>query len=139
MTGTGRGQRPDGQPEQHVHDREQRAVRVRERPHESSRFVRDVEVRAHLEAVQRFDDQPERGKDEQRPPAKPQVTIELALDGKVLGRQSSALPDPNAAGTIPLTIAAPAKPGKNRLRITVQQGSESVERLLEYSVETKVP
>ena len=69
-------------------------------------------------------------------PEKPRINVELALDGRVLGRQTSALPEPDSTGAIPLTIAAPAKPGKNRLRITIQQGSESVERLLEYAVES---
>ena len=64
-------------------------------------------------------------------PAKPkiQVEVELALDGRVLGSQTSELPAVNADGTIPLTIAPPAKPGKNRLRVPIQQGTESVERV----------
>jgi hypothetical protein len=66
---------------------------------------------------------------------KPAIAFELALDGKIAGRQTSALPDPDpTTGAIPITIAAPAQPGKNRLRITVQQGSESVERVLEYAI-----
>ena len=69
--------------------------------------------------------------------AKPAIIIELALDGRVLGRQTSALPEPDATGAIPLTIAAPAKPGRNRLKIIIQQGSESAERVLEYLISAK--
>ena len=66
---------------------------------------------------------------------KPAITIELSLDGRVVGKQTSALPSSaDANGAIPLTIAAPAKPGRNRLRIIIQQGAESVERALEYTV-----
>ena len=46
--------------------------------------------------------------------AKPEITVELALDGRVLGKQTSVLPEPGKSGSIPLTLAAPAKPGKNR-------------------------
>ena len=68
---------------------------------------------------------------------KPKITIELALDGTVVGKQTSELPAADATGAIPLTIAAPAKPGKNRLRITVQQGTAAVERIVEYAVELR--
>ena len=67
---------------------------------------------------------------------KPRMVIELSLDGRVVGRQTSALPDADPSGAIPLTIAAPSKAGKNRLRVIIQQGSESVERILDYVVET---
>ena len=70
-------------------------------------------------------------------PEKARISIELALDGAVVGKQTSDLPAADASGAIPLTIAAPAKPGKNRLRITVQQGARVVEKVLEYAVDTR--
>lgn len=66
---------------------------------------------------------------------KPEMTIELSLEGKVVGRQSSPLPDPNDAGVIPMTIAVPVKSGKHRLRILIRQGTESVERTLDFAVQ----
>lgn len=66
---------------------------------------------------------------------KPRITIELTLDGQLAGRQTSELPaSADASGAIPITIAAPAQPGKNRLRITIHQGTESVQRDLEYTI-----
>lgn len=67
--------------------------------------------------------------------AKPELTVELSIDGKLAGRQTSPLPEPNAAGVNPMTISVPAKPGRNSLKITARQGIEAAERQLDYTIE----
>ena len=56
-----------------VHQRQQRAVRVRQRQHQPARRVAHVEVPADLEAVQRLQHDAERQEEQQAPPAEPQM------------------------------------------------------------------
>ena len=62
-------------------EREQRAVRVSEPERQPARFVRDVEVKAELEAVKRLEHGTERQKAEQRPPAEAKVLSGERFDG----------------------------------------------------------
>ena len=49
---------------------------------EAARFVGDVHVRAHLEAVQRFEQKAQRGEHEQGPPAESQMAASVVdLEG----------------------------------------------------------
>ncbi len=67
-------------------------------------------------------------------PAPPAIKIAFLVNGKQVAEQSANLPQPDAAGTIPLTIAAAAQPGECELRITVLQGSASASRILRYTM-----
>jgi hypothetical protein len=64
----------------------------------------------------------------------PRMEVELSLGGRVVARQAADLPAPNAAGAIPMSITPVTRPGRNAIRIAVQQGSRREERLLDYEV-----
>ena len=61
----------------HIDQAQQGAVCVGERPHEATRFVRYVQVRPHLEALERLEDQTERRKQEKRPPSNAHVAADV--------------------------------------------------------------
>ena len=65
---------------------------------------------------------------------KPEIVVEFLLDGKTIARQPAALPEPDAAGAIPMTIAAIAIPGNYELKITARQGTDSSTQSLRYSI-----
>ena len=68
-----------------MHQAEQGAMSVGERPHEPARFVRNVKVSADLEAVEGFEDEPENAENGDGPPAQAPVTNrELSLRGRRL-------------------------------------------------------
>ena len=99
--------RTECQSEHDMNEREQRAVRVAEPPGEPARFAIDVEVEGHLEAVERFQSEPERQEQEQSPEADAQVTegqhrssanqTTDAYHGRAK-RSPAALPSRRAAG-----------------------------------------
>lgn len=66
--------------------------------------------------------------------APPSITVSFLSGGKLLAKQSSALPPPDATGAIRMTIAAAAQHGDCELRITALQGTNSVTRSVTYSV-----
>jgi len=66
--------------------------------------------------------------------AKLQMEVELSLGGRMVARQTADLPAPNASGAIPMSIAPVTAPGKYEIKIAIQQGSQRVERRLEYAV-----
>ena len=55
-------------------------MRVREAPHQPPRFVGDVEIRGYFDSLERFEDEPERGKGEQRPPPDAEMALRNARD-----------------------------------------------------------
>ena len=69
---------------QHVDDPEQRAVGVCQRPHHAPRLVRDVEVGAHLEAVERLENESQQAEDENGRPSEPEMP-----PGQILGEVTS--------------------------------------------------
>ena len=64
----------------------------------------------------------------------PEIVVQLLQDGKAIARQVSALPEPDAAGAIPMTIAAITKPGNYELKITARQGTGTAEASVRYSI-----
>jgi len=66
--------------------------------------------------------------------AVPSLGAQFIKNGQVLATQKSALPLPDESGAIPMTIRAVREPGDYEVKITVQQGSGSVERSLKYSI-----
>jgi VWFA-related protein len=66
--------------------------------------------------------------------AVPGLGAEFIKDGHVLASQKTALPAPDESGAIPMTIRAVREPGDYEVKITVQQGSGSVERSLKYTI-----
>jgi VWFA-related protein len=66
--------------------------------------------------------------------AVPGLGAEFIKDGHVLASQKTALPAPDESGAIPMTIRAVREPGDYEVKITVQQGSGSVERSLRYTI-----
>ena len=64
----------------------------------------------------------------------PRLEVEFSLGGSVVARRAVDLPAPDAAGVIPMSIMTATAPGRNAIRIAVQQGSRRVERLLDYEV-----
>ncbi|MGB9458054.1 MAG: PA14 domain-containing protein [Bryobacteraceae bacterium] len=66
--------------------------------------------------------------------AKPRMEVELSAGGRVVARQTADLPAPNADGAIPMSVATVTAPGTYAVKIAIQQGSQRVERRLEYLV-----
>src|SRR5262249_10673226 len=58
----------------------------RQPPRQATGLVRHVEVRRDLESLERFEDQPERREDQQRPPPDAQVAGDVVVHG-VVSRQ----------------------------------------------------
>ena len=69
---------------------------------------------------------------------KPDIVVEFLLDGRMIARQPAALPEPDATGAIPMTIAAIAIPGNYELKITVRQGASSATQTLRYSISPRI-
>ncbi|MGB7761762.1 MAG: PA14 domain-containing protein [Bryobacteraceae bacterium] len=65
---------------------------------------------------------------------KPRMEVELSVGGRVVASQTADLPAPDASGAIPMSIATVTEPGTYAIRIAIQQGSQRVERRLDYSV-----
>lgn len=55
----------------------------------------------------------------------PAIAVEFLAGGKSLARQAAALPAPDAAGAIPMLVAASVRPGPCEVRITATQGNHS--------------
>jgi hypothetical protein len=71
---------------------------------------------------------------------KPDIVVQFLLDGKLIAKQVSALPEPDAAGAIPMTIASiasVAKPGHYELKITARQGTSTAQASVRYSIAEK--
>jgi VWFA-related protein len=66
--------------------------------------------------------------------AKPRVSVEFTVDGRMVANQAADLPAPDATGAIPMVIRAAVHNGKCELKITAMQGSESTTRTLAYDV-----
>ena len=64
----------------------------------------------------------------------PRMEVEFSLGGSVVARRAVDLPASDASGVIPMSIMTVTAPGRNAIRIAVQQGSRRVERLLNYEV-----
>jgi len=65
---------------------------------------------------------------------KPSMEVELSAGGRVVAHQTADLPPPDASGAIPMSIATMTAPGKYGIKIAIQQGSQRVERSLDYAV-----
>ncbi|MGD0300785.1 MAG: VWA domain-containing protein [Bryobacteraceae bacterium] len=74
---------------------------------------------------------------EQNSGAAPSLGAQFLKDGRLLATQKSALPLPDEAGAIPMTIRAVREPGDYEVKITVEQGRSSVERSLKYTIAAK--
>ncbi len=66
-------------------------------------------------------------------PDNPTIKVDFLVGGQPVAHQSSPLPPPDPTGVIPITIAAPVKPGECELRITAVQGTETVTKSVAYS------
>jgi len=66
--------------------------------------------------------------------AKPHMEVEFSLGGRIVARQAADLPAPDTSGAIPMSIATVPEPGNYSIKIAIRQGSEHVERSLDYSV-----
>ncbi len=63
------------------------------------------------------------------------VQIEVLRDGDVIAEQEAGLAAPDSSGTIPVVIGGtPVQAGAYEVRITAQQGDDSAEQSLQYSV-----
>ncbi len=62
------------------------------------------------------------------------VGVQFLSRGEVLASRTIDLPAADAAGAVPMTIAAIDAPGSYELRIKLVQGAESVERSIRYSI-----
>ncbi|MGO9229927.1 MAG: PA14 domain-containing protein [Bryobacteraceae bacterium] len=65
---------------------------------------------------------------------KPRMEVALSCAGRIVVRQTAELPAPDASGAIPMSIATLAAPGRYAIAIAIQQGSQRVERRLEYTL-----
>ena len=66
--------------------------------------------------------------------AKPRLEVGLSRGGRVLARQSLEVPVPDASGAAPMSVVTPGAPGRYTVTITLEQGSQRMERRLEYEV-----
>ena len=66
--------------------------------------------------------------------AKPGITVKMYYYGQLVAKQDAELPAPNAEGAIPMLIGTVARAGEWTIKVTVQQGSDSVERLVSYTI-----
>ena len=72
--------------------------------------------------------------------ARPQLRVQLFRDGRLVQRQNSPLPAPDEAGAIPMVTKASESPGSYEMRITVAQGNQSVQGMLQYTLgHSRVP
>jgi len=65
---------------------------------------------------------------------KPQIEVQFLVDGKIVAKQTSALPPPDASGAIPMVVGAVRRPGHCELKIAALQGGEAAENSVEYTV-----
>jgi VWFA-related protein len=65
---------------------------------------------------------------------KPEVTVQLLVDGRAVAEQTADLPAPDSSGAIPVVIGALAKPGHCELKVTASQGDDSVEQTVKYTL-----
>jgi hypothetical protein len=72
-------------------------------------------------------------------PEGPNATIEAQFlkNGKVIGTQKAAVPQPDSSGASPMTLQPTAFAGDYEVKITLQQGQLSAERSLKYSIAAK--
>jgi VWFA-related protein len=64
----------------------------------------------------------------------PSMRAQFMKDGRLLANQKTALPQPDASGSVPMTIQPAAGPGEYEVRITIEQGSHAVQRSLKYTI-----
>ena len=64
----------------------------------------------------------------------PSMRAQILKDGRLLANQKTALPPPDASGSVPMTIQPVAGPGDYEVRITIEQGTRSVQRSLKYTI-----
>jgi hypothetical protein len=62
------------------------------------------------------------------------MRAQILKDGRLLANQKTALPPPDASGSVPMTIQPVAGPGDYEVRITIEQGTRSVQRSLKYTI-----
>ena len=65
---------------------------------------------------------------------KPEVTVQLLVDGRAVAEQTADLPAPDSSGAIPVVIGALARPGHCELKVTASQGDDSVEQTVKYTL-----
>ena len=65
---------------------------------------------------------------------KPKIRVEFKTGGQVFAQSTADLPAADAAGTIPMFVAAATLPGNCELQITALQGTESATERLQYAV-----
>lgn len=65
---------------------------------------------------------------------KPQLEVELLVDGQSAAKQVGAMPEPNEAGLIPMSFVAPVRAGHCELRLTAVQGSNRATESIAYEV-----
>lgn len=66
--------------------------------------------------------------------AKPELSVRLLKDGRLLSTIHPALPPPEDSGAIPMVIEPTSRPGNYEVKATVAQGGRSMERSLSYTV-----
>jgi VWFA-related protein len=62
------------------------------------------------------------------------LRAQFIKDGKVVSTQSSALPDPDATGAVPMAIQPAAGPGEYEVRIAIDQDQQHVQRSVKYTI-----
>lgn len=67
-------------------------------------------------------------------PVKPTVQVEFFDSDRLLARQTSTLPAPDASGAIPMFVAVASRPGDTDVKVTVTQGADSAVGRLHYRV-----
>jgi len=65
------------------------------------------------------------------------LNVQFLKEGQVIAAQRSALPPPDASGAVPMTIQPAAGPGDYEVKITVQQGGQSRQSSLKYTIAAK--
>jgi len=66
--------------------------------------------------------------------ARPHMEVEFSLGGRAVAHQTADLPAPDASGAIPMSIVTLIEPGNYAIKVAIQQGSERVEKHLDYSI-----
>ena len=67
-------------------------------------------------------------------PEKPKIEVQFLRGRRAVAKQTADLPEPDASGAIPMTIAAIPQPGSYELKVTARQGADSVEQSVQYSI-----
>jgi hypothetical protein len=67
-------------------------------------------------------------------PEKSKIEVQFLRGGQTIAKQTADLPEPEASGAIPMTIAVIPEPGSYELKITARQGSDSAEERIQYSI-----